>query len=58
MSQKTDQEVKQILEKKGHYALSWEDLDKVELPTGVVSSMYRVGDPTSPAAPTLSLIHI
>jgi hypothetical protein len=57
VSQKTDQEVKQILEKKGHYALSWDDLDKVELPTGVVSSMYRVGDPTSPAAPTVFKVY-
>jgi hypothetical protein len=40
-----NQEIKDVLERKGHYALNWEDLDKIELPTGVISSMYRVGDP-------------
>lgn len=46
MTQATDREVKETLERKGHYAINWEDLDKIELPTGVISSMYRVGDPT------------
>ena len=59
MGQATDQEIKEALERKGHYALNWEDLDKIELPTGVISSMYRVGDPTRAESPTvLSLIHI
>ena len=50
MGQATDQEIKEALERKGHYALNWEDLDKIELPTGVISSMYRVGDPTRPTS--------
>ena len=41
------------LERKGHYALNWEDLDKIELPTGVISTMYRVGDPTRAESPTV-----
>ena len=53
MAQATDREIKEALERKGHYALNWEDLDKIELPTGVVSSMYRVGDPTCPESPTV-----
>jgi len=53
MAQATDREIKEALERKGHYALNWEDLDKIELPTGVVSSMYRVGDPTRPESPTV-----
>jgi hypothetical protein len=48
MTQATDREVKETLERKGHYAIHWEDLDKIELPTGVISSMYRVGDPDPP----------
>ena len=53
MGQATDQEIKEALERKGHFALKWEDLDKIELPTGVISSMYRVGDPTRPESPTV-----
>ena len=53
MGQATDQEIKEALERKGHYALNWEDLDKIELPTGVISSMYRVGDPTRAESPTV-----
>ena len=30
MGQATDQEIKDALERKGHYALNWEDLDKIE----------------------------
>ena len=53
MGQATDQEIKDALERKGHYSLNWEDLDKIELPTGVISSMYRVGDPTREESPTV-----
>ena len=53
MGQATDQEIKDALERKGHYAMNWEDLDKIELPTGVISSMYRVGDPTRAESPTV-----
>ena len=53
MGQVTDQEIKEALERKGHYAMNWEVLDKIELPTGVISSMYRVGDPTLAESPTV-----
>ncbi|MFT4825077.1 MAG: hypothetical protein ACJAUG_000764 [Halioglobus sp.] len=31
------------LARKGHLAFTWEDLDEIVLPTGVISRMYRVG---------------
>lgn len=31
------------LAKRGHLAFNWDDIDKVTLPTGVVSQMYRAG---------------
>ena len=58
MGQATDQEIKEALERKGHYALNWEDLDKIEPPTGVISSMYRVGDPTRAESPTVFKVFI
>ena len=57
MTQATNDEIKAALARRGHYALCWEDLDKVELPTGVISSMYRVGDPTSPDSPTVFKVY-
>ena len=53
MPQKTDAEFNAELSRKGHIAFSWDELDKVELPTGVVTSMYRVGDPSDEASPTV-----
>ena len=31
------------LQRRGHLGFSWDELDAVELPTGVVTRMYRVG---------------
>jgi hypothetical protein len=31
------------LERKGHIAFSWDDLDRIELPSGILTQMYRVG---------------
>lgn len=53
MTQKTDAEFARELGRKGHVAFSWDALDEVQLPTGIVTSMYRVGDPADPAAPTV-----
>lgn len=53
MPQKTDAEFARDLERKGHAAFSWADLDAVTLPTGIVASMYRVGDPADPGSPTV-----
>ena len=58
MGQATDQEIKEALERKGHFSLNWEDLDKITLPTGVISSMFRVGDPTRPESPTVLLTYL
>ena len=53
MTQKTDAEVVDELSRKGHISFSWDDLDKLELPTGVITSMYRVGDPADESSPTV-----
>lgn len=57
MTQKTDAAFNEELNRKGHIAFNWDDLDKVELPTGVTTSMYRVGDPTDEGSPTVFKVH-
>ena len=46
MPKKTDAALASELQRKGHLAFNWDDLDKIELPSGIVTSMYRVGDST------------
>ena len=53
MGQKTDAEVSSELNRKGHLAFSWDDLDAIELPSGIVTNMYRVGDPKGSDSPTV-----
>lgn len=53
MSQKTDAQVMEELNKKGHIAFSWDDLDKLELSNGLITSMFRVGDPNDETSPTV-----
>ena len=53
MPKKSDAALASELQKKGHLAFNWNDLDKIELPSGIVTSMYRVGDSTDAAAPTV-----
>ena len=53
MPQKTDAEVAFELKRKGHLAFNWQDLDKIDLPTGISTSMFRVGDPADPSSPTV-----
>ena len=31
------------LDRKGHHAFSWDDLESIELPSGIVTQMYRIG---------------
>lgn len=57
MTQKTDAEFNAELQRKGHLAFTWDDLDKVELPTGIVTSMYRVGDPGDESSPTVFKVY-
>jgi hypothetical protein len=57
MTQRADAEFARELDQKGHIAFSWDELDKVQLPTGIVTSMYRVGDPGDPGAPTVFKVH-
>lgn len=53
MRQQTDRAFVEELNRKGHIAFNWEDLDKVTLPTGIVTSMYHVGDPGDDSSPTV-----
>jgi len=39
----TDSKAAATLERKGHLAFSWDDLDKIELPSGITTQMYRIG---------------
>lgn len=57
MAQKSDAEFNSELQRKGHLAFTWDDLDKVELPTGIVTSMYRVGDPADQSSPTVFKVY-
>ena len=57
MPQKTDAELASELQRKGHLAFSWNDLDKIELPSGIVTSMYRAGDPTVESSPTVFKVY-
>ena len=47
----TNTEAAADLERRGHLAFNWEDLDAIELPTGIVTRMFRVG--TAEDAPTV-----
>jgi hypothetical protein len=53
MAQKTDQEYASELNRKGHLAFHWDDLDEIRLPSGVQTRMFRVGDPADESAPTV-----
>lgn len=48
-----DVELSATLSRRGHAALSWEEIDEAVLPSGIRTQMYRVGDPTDPASPTV-----
>lgn len=57
MTQKTDTEYATELERKGHLAFNWDDLDEIELPTGIQTRMFRVGDPADESAPTVFKVY-
>lgn len=45
------------LERRGHLAMSWNDIVPAVLPNGVTTAMYRVGLPDSPSAPTVFKVY-
>ena len=47
----TNAESADSLERRGHLAFNWDDLDSIELPSGIVTRMFRVG--TAEDAPTV-----
>lgn len=51
----TDSEAAADLERRGHYAFNWDDLDAIELPSGIVTRMYRVGSEAD--APTVFKVY-
>ena len=38
----TDKQAAELLARRGHIGFSWDDLDAVELPSGVVTKMFRM----------------
>ena len=57
MSQLDDETYNAELQRKGHIASNWEDLDEITLPSGIVTSMYKVGDPADESSPTVFKVY-
>ena len=55
--QKSDAEIRAELTRKGHMAFSWDDLEKLELSNGIVTSLYRVGMPDEASSPTVFKVY-
>lgn len=51
----TDSQAAADLARRGHHAFNWDDLDAIELPSGIVTRMYRVG--SEPDAPTVFKVY-
>ena len=45
--------IKAALDKRGHVVTSWAEIGAMTLPTTAVASMYRIGLPDNPQAPTV-----
>jgi len=45
--------LKTVLQRRGHAALSWDDIEPATLPNGVVTAMYRVGMPDRDSSPVI-----
>ena len=55
--QKNNAHITEELNRKGHFAFCWDDLDQITLPTGVVTSTFRVGLPDQDASPTVFKVY-
>lgn len=51
----TNPEAAAKLARRGHLGFSWDDLDTIELPTGVRTQMYRIS--AAPDAPTVFRVY-
>jgi hypothetical protein len=50
----TSEEIESELDRRGHVATSWDELGSITLEqTGIVTSQYRIGKPSSDASPTV-----
>ena len=45
------------LNRKGHAAFNWDNIDPITLPNGVISKMYRIGCPKDPSSPTVFKVY-
>ena len=51
---KSTEEISTELTKQGHYVTSWDEIGSITLEeTGVVTSQYRIGQPTQDSSPTV-----
>ncbi len=55
--QKSNGEIAAELNRKGHLAFCWDDLDKLTLSNGIQTSLYRVGLPDEPSSPTVFKVY-
>jgi len=53
MTQLSNDDYNSELQRKGHLAFSWDELDKITLPTGIETKMFKVGDPSAMTSPTV-----
>lgn len=53
----TRQVLSDSLNKRGHETFSWDDIEPISLPNGVVSKMFRVGCPIEPSSPTVFKVY-
>ncbi len=51
----TDSKAAADLQRRGHAAFNWEDLDAIELPSGIVTRMFRMSDAED--APTIFRVY-
>jgi hypothetical protein len=49
----TVEEITGALQSSGHLVTSWDAVGALDLPTGAVASMYRIGLPTEESSPTV-----
>jgi hypothetical protein len=47
----------EALTRRGHVALSWDEIEPATLPNGVVAAMYRIGLPGKESAPTVFKVY-
>ena len=49
----TTEDISSELQRRGHIVTSWEGIGGITLPTEAVATMYKIGLPENPEAPTV-----